>query len=71
MLCCKSTGTSDPAPRQDTTHAILERCAQAAEGIKNAPVLAVNVGLRPARTGGARLERGQDVGTTKVVYSYG
>lgn len=34
-------------------------------------VVAVNVGFRPARSGGVRLERGPSLGQAEVVYNYG
>lgn len=34
-------------------------------------LVSVNVGLRPVREGGARLEVGDKVGDIKVVHSYG
>lgn len=79
-------GDSDPHPRPDTTQRILERCLalvpQLADPgkrvgltrprVEDVRVLGVNVGLRPARTGGVRLERARDdVDGVRVVYSYG
>ncbi|EST06249.1 FAD dependent oxidoreductase [Kalmanozyma brasiliensis GHG001] len=76
----------DPNPRPDTTKRILERCLglvpQLADPKKSAgltrpraedvQVVGVNVGLRPARRGGPRLDRAMDdVDGVKVVYNYG
>ncbi|PWZ03146.1 hypothetical protein BCV70DRAFT_214612 [Testicularia cyperi] len=74
-----------PQPDEDTTSAILQRCLRLAPHLANPAkctplteprisdldVLAVNVGLRPARTGGVRLEHGPDVDGTKIVFNYG
>lgn len=73
----------DTAPRPQTTLDILSRAldfmpalARPTEGggaaqASNVDVVGVNVGLRPARRGGVRLEAGEAVGGTAVVYSYG
>ncbi|TKY84973.1 hypothetical protein EX895_006053 [Sporisorium graminicola] len=76
----------DPHPRAETTQRILERClalvpqlvdpqkrtALAKARVEDIDVVAVNVGLRPARRGGVRLERAkEDVDGVRVVYSYG
>jgi D-amino-acid oxidase len=42
-------GAEDRTPDPATTAAILERCAAALPALRDAPVLAVAVGLRPAR----------------------
>ncbi|SPO21723.1 uncharacterized protein UTRI_01207_B [Ustilago trichophora] len=79
-------GDWDDKPRPETTRRILERCLalvpqlanpQKTSGlvkakVEDVEVLSVNVGLRPARTGGIRLERAKDdVDGVKVIYSYG
>ncbi|SPO39807.1 related to D-amino acid oxidase [Pseudozyma flocculosa] len=76
----------DAAVRPETTRAILQRCLRVCPQlarpdrtlphlhgakVEDVEVLGVNVGLRPARKGGVRLERGADVDGTKVVYNYG
>lgn len=72
-------------PRIETTKEILARCLRLAPSLVNPQkrtlvtetrvedleVLCVNVGLRPSRTGGVRLEQGQDIDNVKVIYSYG
>ncbi|SPO22529.1 related to D-amino acid oxidase [Ustilago trichophora] len=79
-------GDWDDKPRPETTRKILERCLalvpqlanpQKTSGlvrakVEDVEVLSVNVGLRPARTGGIRLERAKkDVDGVKVIYNYG
>ncbi|KAN0060641.1 hypothetical protein ACQY0O_007299 [Thecaphora frezii] len=76
----------DGAVRPETTHAILSRCLKlcpdlarrdrafghlVAPRVEDVEVVGAHVGLRPARRGGVRLERGADVDGVKVVHSYG
>ncbi|SPO43462.1 related to D-amino acid oxidase [Moesziomyces antarcticus] len=76
----------DPTPRAETTKTILERClkimpqlvdprkrnALIEPRVEDIEVLGVNVGLRPARRGGVRLEKAQkDVDGAKVIFNYG
>ncbi len=76
----------DPTPRAETTRTILERClkimpqlvdprkrnALTEPRVEDIEVLGVNVGLRPARRGGVRLEKAQkDVDGVKVIFNYG
>ncbi|SNX82540.1 related to D-amino acid oxidase [Melanopsichium pennsylvanicum] len=75
----------DPKPRSETTRKILKRCLELVPQLVNPKkrtgltkpkvqdleVVGVNVGLRPARRGGVRLERGSDVEGVKIVHSYG
>jgi D-amino-acid oxidase len=58
-------GSEDRTPDQATTAAILERCAAALPALRDAPVLGVAVGLRPARPE-VRLET-----EGRVVHCYG
>lgn len=66
-------------PRQDTTREILKRALEFMPLLdKNSPpdennlnVIGVNVGLRPARNGGVRLEAGEKIDDAAVIYSYG
>ncbi|CBQ70556.1 related to D-amino acid oxidase [Sporisorium reilianum SRZ2] len=72
----------DPRPRDETTQRILQRCVALVPHladprrttgltkprVEDVSVLGVNVGLRPARKGGVRLERARDVDGVKVVY---
>jgi hypothetical protein len=77
---------SDPSPRPETTKAILNRALQICPNLipperrlppgiaprsEDVKVLAVNVGLRPARRGGPLLVRGRDLESAKVILSYG
>lgn len=76
----------DGKPRPETRRKILERCLglvpQLVDPIKRSElskprvedvkVLEVNVGLRPARRGGVRLERAKkDVNGVKIIHNYG
>lgn len=76
----------DPTPRAETTRTILERClkimpqlvdprkgnALTEPRVEDIEVLGVNVGLRPARRGGVRLEKAQkDFDGVKVIFNYG
>lgn len=76
----------DPKPRPETTKRILERCIALVPQlvdpkkttgltkprVEDIDVVGVNVGLRPARRGGVRLERAlQDIDEVKVIYNYG
>lgn len=76
----------DPNPRPETTRRILERCLELVPQlvdpkkrtglvkprVEDVKVLAVNVGLRPARSGGVRLEMAdEDVNGVQIVYNYG
>lgn len=76
----------DGTPRQETTKRILGRCLELVPQlvdpkkgtgltkprIEDLDVVEVNVGLRPARRGGVRLERAkEDVEGVKIVYNYG
>ena len=76
----------DPKPRPETTKRILERCLAlvpqlanpqkcsglVAPRVEDVEVVGVNVGLRPARRGGVRLETAKhDVDGVKIVYNYG
>ncbi|KAJ1033406.1 hypothetical protein NDA13_001397 [Ustilago tritici] len=76
----------DPKPRPETTKRILERCIALVPQlvdpkkttgltkprVEDIDVVGVNVGLRPARRDGARLERAlQDIDEVKVIYNYG
>ncbi|KAJ9477572.1 DAO domain-containing protein [Pseudozyma hubeiensis] len=76
----------DGKPRPETTRKILKRCLELVPQlvhpskrsglgkprVEDVKVLEVNVGLRPARRGGVRLERAkEDVDGVKVVHNYG
>lgn len=68
----------DERPREETTKEILERVLKFVPQIANpesqdgdVDLVSVNVGLRPVREGGARLEVGDKVGDTKIVHAYG
>ncbi|CDU24429.1 related to D-amino acid oxidase [Sporisorium scitamineum] len=76
----------DPHPREETTRRILERCLALVPQlvdprkwtgltkprVEDVQLVGVNVGLRPARRGGVRLERArEDVDGVKVIYNYG
>ena len=76
----------DPNPRPETTKKILERCLALVPQLANprkstglvrprvedVDVVEVNVGLRPARRGGVRLERAEeDVDGVKIIHNYG
>ena len=73
----------DTRPRQETTDDILRRVlsfmptlvdpekANSNDDVSLVDVVGVNVGLRPARKGGPRLEAGGVVNDVPVIYSYG
>jgi glycine/D-amino acid oxidase-like deaminating enzyme len=73
----------DTSPREKTTKEILERVLdymptlappkhdQSGSSVDHLEVLGVNVGLRPARKQGVRLEAGSSVEGVPVIYSYG
>lgn len=77
----------DSKTRDETTRRILERCLalvpqladpkKSSAGlvrprVEDVDVVAVNVGLRPARRGGVRLERAsQDVDGVRIIHNYG
>lgn len=75
----------DPTPRPETSRTILERCLRlvpelvhpskrtglTGARVEDVEVLGANVGLRPARKGGPRLERGGEAEGVKVVWNYG
>lgn len=65
----------ETSPQQTTTREILEGCKNLAPELLNADgefdVLAVQVGLRPSRRGGPRVETEIVDGKYNVVHSYG
>lgn len=78
------TGDWNEEPREETTRAILERVlkflpqlarpgsSRMTPTYEDVDILSVNVGLRPVREGGARLEIGKiGSGGSKIVHAYG
>lgn len=72
----------DTQPRQETSREILKRALEFMPLLdnpekddpneeSNLDVIGVNVGLRPARNGGVRLEVGEKINDIAVIYSYG
>lgn len=70
----------DETPRQTTTNKIIQRALHFMpflaipskdESVKQVDIVGINVGLRPARSNGIRLERGQSIDEVPVIYSYG
>jgi glycine/D-amino acid oxidase-like deaminating enzyme len=68
----------DTEPRPETTREIIARALAAMptlasqDGVGDeVEILGVNVGLRPARKDGVRLERGDAVDHVAVIHSYG
>ena len=85
LVCC-SISESDSAnayrngePNPDLTASILKNCADLAPEIlddrKNFKFISQQVGLRPSRSGGVRVEaerlRAEEVGDVDVVHCYG
>ncbi|KAK4986885.1 D-amino acid oxidase [Elasticomyces elasticus] len=71
----RGVGDWSGQPDEKTTKKILERCGLIAPELltgdgEKFEVLRVNVGLRPGRVGGARME-GEVVGGQRVVHAYG
>lgn len=71
----KEVGKWDTEPDEDVTRDILEGCKVLAPELLSGgggefEVLRAQVGLRPCRSGGARVER-EGVGGWRVVHSYG
>jgi D-amino-acid oxidase len=63
-------GRNDLAPDQAIAEQTVARAAVAAPAVADAAVLGIEVGLRPGRRDGVRLETEQ-VGSTTVVHNYG
>jgi D-amino-acid oxidase len=63
-------GRNDLAPDRVVAEETVARAAVAVPAVADAPVLGVEVGLRPGRPAGVRLEAEQ-VGSTTVVHDYG
>jgi D-amino-acid oxidase len=63
-------GRNDLTPDQDIADQTVARAAVAVPAVADAPVLGIEVGLRPGRPDGVRLEAEQ-VGATTVVQNYG
>lgn len=60
----------DTQPDGITTEQIVARCAAVEPSLRDAPVVSVNVGLRPGRRA-VRLEREQVTPTCTVIHNYG
>ena len=63
-------GRNDLTPDQAIAEATVARAAVAMPAVADAPVLGIEVGLRPGRPDGVRLQAEQ-VGSTTVVHNYG
>src|SRR3954454_20576238 len=63
-------GRNDLTPDQVIADETIVRAAVAMPAVADAPVLGIEVGLRPGRPNGVRLEAEQ-VGSTTVVHNYG
>jgi D-amino-acid oxidase len=63
-------GRNDLTPDQNIAAETIARAAVAMPAVADAAVLGIEVGLRPGRPDGVRLEAEQ-VGSTTVVHNYG
>jgi D-amino-acid oxidase len=59
-------GRGDTTPDPAEAAAIVERCTALVPELRGAPIIGDRIGLRPARTGGARVER-----DGRIVHAYG